>query len=437
MKNEINENVEQKSAPISVIKTDNGEDLSKAISETNSKNNKGFVTKRNIIIVTVGLIVSLIIMILTIKFALGGAKTIAELWPAMGDGFAKGIGFLWFGLLLIFLCCNIIKNSLTLIPRIKKLGIKISSVDYFLFAATIAFFQAVTPATFVTDPYCIYWLKKHGINTSRSAGIVTSNSFVWQIAHLVAVLPAFVIGMVNFNAITSDDWGKATMFAIFFGMGMNIFGLAFNYLICTSKRLHYRVSCIFNWFKKKLHMKYHTKPEIVLKYKEKAVLKKDFFDFMKQWKVSLRVLAYFVIADLLVFISIGFSLEFVNSDNLSFNFMTSYTAGALTNDANKILTIIPNAELTTGPMLALLLQRLGGWAPGTSSDDIQTITDTAVLLWRMFCAYIPALIGLICSAVMLVRQIKGSKTKKADDASKAEVKTENVSTAKPVACVSW
>lgn len=398
---------------------------------------KSFLTKKKIIWAAVFFAVSLVLVGLTIRYVLKIEWN--SFFQAIRAGFDHKIGILWFFLLLCTSFLNVLRCFITLMPRIKKLGVNISWGDYLLYGITVCFLGQVTPSSLITDPYTIFWMKTHGISTSKCASILFTNTLFWQVGQIILTLPPLIICIINRHTM----WeyfsggiaaGKTIYSLIIIGCIIDYIGLAFIFLMCVSKRFHYRLSCIFNWFKKKFHMKYHTKPEIVEKYKTQAVIKTDFIEFMKDWKTSLLIFMLFSVGDILATFALGVDLSFVQYASLErltgvtesvkvpFDWGWIFICGKLSVPANR-LNLLPGAALLFEKSLSILINSLSGWKPfppGIYTDESihtahETIANNGAFMGRCFGGYVPALVGIGGFVALTIQQVR---LKKKTDATK-------------------
>jgi len=380
---------------------------------------KNFMSKRNIFLIVFGLLIALLIIGLTIKYILN--IDFNQLGKSMREGFSHSLGYLWFFLLILYTIINIAYNSLALIPRMKHLGIKVPFYEWILMSITISFLKAVTPANLVSDPYTIFWLRTRGCPTSKATSLTFTNTFLWEAAQICITLPSLIFLTINHYSIMHfsngniDPQGISVFVFMWVGFGIDIFGIFIMYLLCTSKRLHYRLSTIFNWFKKKLHMKYHTKEETAEKYKVKAVMKQDFIIFMKDWKGSLIVFLIWFGCEFVSYSAVSWSLNFVQYVNgipYKVDYWTAFHCANLAFTANK-LNFLPGGEGGIQWFLQVLIQSVGHFAKNYSPQNRWSIvTNNGIIVWDAFRNLIPGAIGIIGMIVLTIRQVKQYKKSK-------------------------
>lgn len=374
---------------------------------------KAFLSKRNVIIVIVAFLVSIVLLVLTFLFVL--KVDWANLFKSMGEGFAHNMGYLWFFLLIVMMIFVSLSASLPTIIRLKQIGIKISFVDQLVFTLTLAFFKATTPISIVSDPYALYWMRQHGAAVSRVTSIWFSNGFFWNVGHLLVTIPTVAIVFTQANMLLSGStWEKATFIILIIGFVFDILGIGFAVLISTSKWFHYFLSKVFNWFKKKFHKPYHTKEEIAEKYRAKAVIKNDFINYLKDWKVSLLIIMFFGLCDVITYASVGWGMlfvQYVNGVKIEFNFWQAFNCSSAAACANKLAFMIPGGEGTMQVFLQTFLKAMGVWKGAYTDEQQMSVINNGIMVWRSFNAYFPALVGTGGIVTVIVQEIRKRKNK--------------------------
>ena len=273
----------------SCIKTSNLE-LQKIDNVNNSNpNNKSFLNTKNIILITLGIILSIVFISLTFIFVLD-IKWDA-LFVQIKNAFTGGrFAGLWLISLLLFLVCRYFFTYIVFTTRLKKIGIKVSFSQKLLYTLTIWFLQGVTPANFVTDPYTVFWLKTQGLPTHKASALVLSTVSIWQLVQIIVTLPSFVFICMEYSSLIESKGGIYTFWIMVVGLLFDFISLGFLILCMINKHIHMYVSMFFNKIKKILHLKYSTKEEIREKYLVKATLFNDLKVLIKDWKITLYLI---------------------------------------------------------------------------------------------------------------------------------------------------
>lgn len=370
-----------------------------------------FLSKKNIIIAIVAFLVSIIVLVLTFLFIL--RVNWGSLFKSMGEGFAHNVGYLWFFLLIVMMIFMTTNYWLPMWIRFKEAHIKIPFVDYLVFCLTMSFFKATTPINFVQDPYALYWMRQHGLTVSRATSIWFSNMFFWNVGHLLITIPTVALAFVQTKSLLSGNpWEVTVYILLIVGFVFDILGIGFAVLMATSKWVHYFLSKVFNWFKKKFHKPYHTKEQIAEKYRAKATIKKDFINDLKDWKGSLPIMLMFALCDVLTYASMGWGMlfvQYINGEKISFDFWQAFNFCSAATCANKIAFIIPNGEGTMQAILQVFLNKMG-WTSGIPEQHT-IVVNNGIMVWRSFSSYFPAILGLGGVITVIVQEIRKRKNK--------------------------
>lgn len=403
----------EKQAKTKAIKTEKDPDHKLLEESTIDKKKKeeGFLNKRNIILIVIFSIVAAVVLFLTFRFILVDINW-QMMFKAIADGFVNKIGILWFSLLFLGIIFAMLYNWVPIAIRIRKLGIKIKFWDWFLLGGICSFIKAITPANFVVDPLTIFWLKNRGLSTSRATGLMFTNAFFWEVVQIIVKMPSFIMIMINVQSLLKAEGGLLVLILMCVGYAVDFIGFAVMLILCLSKNIHYALSSAFNWAKKKLHMKYHTKAQITAKYKERAIIKQDFIFYLKDWKTTILVILSFTFFELYTYMIVLFGMYFVqhvNGYTIDFNFGVMFNSSNMATTANRI-NILPNGELGIEGILNVLIKSNPeqGWLPVPDwpgpqpLDEVrQTVAANGIFLSRVFWAYFPAIIGFIMAIPVL------------------------------------
>lgn len=405
--------------------------LENSVIDSETKKDKTPFSRKNIVLLILFIAISIAILAVTIIFVLD--IKFNDLFNAIKLGFTTQLGALWFVLLLAYFAYSIAMNYTTLWVRMRKWGCKVSQLEYWLFASAVSFIRAVTPPLF-SDPYTLFWMKTKGIPTSKATSLIFTNTLFWQITQFLVSFPSFVMILISRDLLLGS-WDSTLAFSLLCaGIGIDVICIVFMLLLCMSKTIHYSLSRIFNWFKKKLHMKYHTKAEIAQKYKERATIKRDFIEYLKDWKVSLITLSFFAINEIFVYLAVALSIKFVpfasfsdetlglSTYKVNFDIGWVFNCANATFKANRLNIFIGGGAGTLEWFLSIFLVKMANFnfecISGTAPDPLPTFelakstSGNAILIWRTFGAYLPAVVGLPCLIGMTAKQIREYKSKK-------------------------
>lgn len=375
------------------------------------KSNKNFFNKRNIILIILTSLISLGLVFVTVMFVMD--MNWSSFFSNIGSGLTLQLGWLWLTLLILFVIISFIYNYFPVWMRLRELGIKIKPWQYFVFALSISFLKGVTPANFVTDPYTIFWLKTQGVSTSRATSIIFSNGLLWQSAALLIHLPSYIVIMAKADILLSTLTSAGAIALIVFmtiGIFIDAVGVLVMILLCFSKKAHFVLSSIFNWFKKKLHLKYHTKAEIEEKYKTRATIKNEVISYYKHWGDTAIVVLVLASYELMIYFSISPALMLVNNGDYEFNVVAAYHSLTMAFNANR-LNLIPGLGVGLEASLLWLLKVLGGIQGGDSESQKQFLSQ-GIFVWRSFFTYFPAVIGLFGFGALTAYHVRSYRHKK-------------------------
>jgi len=395
-----------------------------SISNEDTNKPKTFMTKKRLVLTIIFLFFSIGFMFITIFPILKINWSLYN--KSIGIGLGQNWGFLWLLLILINSFINLNRCFITLLPRINKLGCKISYKDYFVFALVLTFLYSVTPGGLVADPYTMFWLKTYGLTTQKATSVIFSNSLLWQLTQIIINLPFIIICSVfNEPLLVSID-GKVIFILIWVGFAIDVIGTVVLLALNMSKNFHYICSRIFNWFKMKFHMKYHTKEETKEKYKKRAVLKQDFIASIKDWKSTLLIISLFIAGEFLGLLAMIWAMNFVQYGiiastsraitfaKIDFNWGWVLVCARLSVPANKI-NFLPGQAMGYEVVLLKLLSvysdlKVPVYVPLEQVESMkQTMVSNAVLTGKLFNGWLPALIGIGCFVSLTVKQNRLAK----------------------------
>jgi hypothetical protein len=290
-----------------------------------------------------------------------------------------------------------------------------------MYAVTISFLALVTPANFVTDPYTIFWLKTHKINTSKAAALTTCNALLWEIAQLIITMPSFIWMIMNWQSIFGQgaidrQSGLIVFIFMIIGMLFNFIGLAFMIIIGFNKKLHYLVSRIFNWVKKLLHMSYHVKTETYQTYVVEAKMQREFLIIFKMWKSTIFILTIVIIDEIYLYFTIVMCIKFlaeINGDYFKLNIWEIFNVANVTTTANRFVPLPGNEFSIEWIMKEFMCTKIGGIQPWpiTSDDDTTVLINNSIMIWRTWTSYFPAMIGAFGFGFLTINQVKQYRKK--------------------------
>ena len=353
---------------------------------------KGFWTKKNVIILVSTFCIFIAIVVLTIFFIMD--LDFANLIASISRGFGNQLGWLWFILLFAYIPIKILSCVATVLVRLNQMKVKVSFWNKTLFALTTSFLAAVTPSSFVTDPYLLFWLKTCGLSTSDAAALTFSNSFLWVFCRLAITLPSFIWMCTYYDAIIATTNGLVAFWFSVGGILIVVLGVPFQWALGFSKHFHYYLSRAFNTVKKWIRMSYHTKEETHQKYLDRSILKTKYVWLLKDWKRTSLVCVLTVSFEFIWYSEIYFAMQFLSPQGTEILFWNVFSIANVATTANQFIPI-PGGEGTIQYWMLTFLSvpELNG--TDMSGADLSDLVNNSVLVWRVFSAYIPAIIGMI------------------------------------------
>lgn len=323
------------------------------------------------------------------------------------------MGWLWFSLLLLFIPWTFFCCAITITIKLKRLGYQVKFWDKVMYATTISFLRTVTPANFISDPYTIFWLKTHGISTSKASAITVCNDLLWETAQLFITLPSFIWIITKwqdiFGSNVSDPQNGLIVFILMLiGITINFIALAFMIISGFSRKLHYLTSRIFNRFKKLLRLSYHTKEQTYQTYVVDAKLQKEFLIMLKFWKTTIIILLIVIINEFYLYFTIVWSLQYLACwDAAPFyinnnNWFRFFNVANVTTTANRFVPL-PGGELSIEWIMQEFMSRVGGLP---KNEEAQHLINNSIMVWRCWSNYLPAIIGIFGFGSLTISQIK-------------------------------
>lgn len=374
---------------------------------------KKIYSKKNIFFLFFFFVLSLVLIALAFSLVL--KIDVKQFFGAINNGFNRKIGYALFVCFCLEYLWSIAYAFLGFYPRLSKININIPTWEYIIFSLTIAFFKGITPPSIFIDPYTMFWLKTKGLSTDKATSIVITNSLTWQAAALTVTLPSFIyLWTINdgFIKLVQNRDGWFTLITVILGMGFNFLCFFGWFILCWSKKIHFILSRVGNWIKKKFGMKYHTKEQIEQKYQIRATMRNNFINLIKDWKISLICFVLYVGFEIYLYLCICFGMIFTQ-ENTNINFYMAFNCANVAVTANTIFFFIPGGILTLDKFLKDLLTLTNCWKNSNVNEwEKERITINSIFLWRWFYTYLPTLTGTIGAIPLITIQLIQYKNKK-------------------------
>ncbi len=300
--------------------------------------------------------------------------------------------YLWFIPLIFFILFRTFFNYFQFTIKAKKYGVNLTLWDKVSFGTIMSFLFCVTPANLFTDPFAIYFFKKHGLEMYKSVVLTLCCSLLWQLAQIAVTLPSFICLCLRYQELQLDVIALGAFWAMTIGFLINIFNVFF--LVFSGLNAHFQifVSLLFNKILKFFRFKYKTKQEIINKYSYNKQMKIEFASFLKEWKISVWLFAFYCFYEIFLYINIWVSLLLITSPDVYIDPLWSFNSGNVAITANKFIPL-PGGEGSIEFFLKTILN-LKDVIRNIDRKEVETIVDNGILVWRFFTAYIPAFLGI-------------------------------------------
>ena len=269
---------------------------------------------------------------------------------------------------------------------------------------TIDFIKAVTPANFVYDPYTIFWMKMNGVPIRKAATIMFINVWQWQLAQILITIPSFVIIVQHGYAMLTNQLNISIFALMIIGLSIDIIGLVVTTLLCVSTNVHYFLSKIINWFKKKFRLNYQTKSEIAEIYKKQKVMRKDFYEHLNDYSSTTLTFVFVLLEEIYVYSATYFAFAFFLPQGVQINFMSIFNVANVAYTANKMIPL-PGGEFSTQLVMKQLFDVYGGIENCLQNEKEDYIANS-ILLWKWFNSYLIAFFGFFGFLYLTYDQIK-------------------------------
>lgn len=178
-------------------------------------------------------------------------------------------------ILIAILCmiCFIVVESTNIVRIVKLLGDKISIFKGIKYALIGFFFSSVSPGASGGQPMQVYFMKKDGLQISRSTLAILTEAFSFQLCTLLLVSVAFI----SHYHFIENSIGNLK-FLIILGMTMNVVILVFLMLVIFSKKI---IAKIIEFVCGILHKCHYKKEE---QFREKC------FEQIEEYKAGAKAL---------------------------------------------------------------------------------------------------------------------------------------------------
>ncbi|ACI60347.1 lysylphosphatidylglycerol synthase transmembrane domain-containing protein [Ureaplasma urealyticum] len=375
------------------------------MADNNLSEKTNFWTKKNICFLSIGLLVCLLMIIVSILFILdidfhnlfmkisNSLKTIklAVLWLLILIGFSFFRAFM-FTIIAVF---DAYKNQ-----------VKIDWWKWILYSFSLIFLNAVTPFSVGSEPFSIYFLNKNGYhNLKKVSALLLVSSTFYELGQVIVTIPSFIY--VNYELITYAVENKTALPFYYYlavvGVIVDLCMTGVYFILGFSKKLHFNLALVFNWVKKILKFKYLSKAELIQKSDENTSFKAIYLIYFKNLRVSLVAFIIGIVYNVAIYALMYISYRLIESNphNVFFD-LFNYTNVAVT--ATNFVPL-PGSEGSIQYMLRIFLandQHQIRYAMNyLSTQDVNNI----IFIWRAFSIYLGSFIGMFGFGYFLVTDL--------------------------------
>lgn len=365
---------------------------------------KNFFTKKKIIIFSLFFIITIVLFSCAIIFIF--KTNIPLLIIQIKFGLITKGKRIWFLILILYFLIMPIFNVISFWLRVRRIK-KISFIQWFCLAITIDFIKAITPANFIYDPYTVFWMKMNGVPIRKATTIMFINAWQWQLTQILITVPSFIVVIRHGYAMLTNQLNVSIFSLMIIGLSIDIIGLIIMTLLCLSTNVHYFLSSILNWFKKKFKLKYHTRIEINEKYKNQKVMKRDFYEYLNDYSSTILTFIFVLLEEIFVYSATYFAFAFFLPQNVEINFMSIFNVANIAYTANKMIPL-PGGEFSTQIIMKQLFDVYGG-IKNCRINEKEDYIANSILLWKWFNSYLIAFFGFFGFWYLTYDQIKNKK----------------------------
>lgn len=390
---------------------------SKKIENIENKKNS-FVSKRNVILFTCFLILTIVLVCVAIFSFL--KIDIVSFFKIIGESFVqnKFVGW-WISCSLIISLFTIFFKIFPIIIRLKEMNIKVGFFQYFCLSGVMCFLSFISPLPILVDSYVAFWFRQQNISTYKATALSLSNSFLVYIGQILITIPSFIFLCFNYSIQSlNTDW-FISFWCVIAGLIVDVIIFIFFVVVLFSKNIHLWMSLLWNYIKKILKIKYHTKAETIQKYKENESFKRYTINQLKKWIGSFSIVLFSIANEFLIYVIMYFSVVQFTYSPIDFwpifnTINVSVTASKFIPTPSGALTIefFLSAFLNTNASIKESIAN-NTWIINENNEaDITSIINDSIFTWRIYYSYFPTFIGFFPFMYVVIDSIKRFKSNK-------------------------
>ncbi|WP_208894795.1 lysylphosphatidylglycerol synthase transmembrane domain-containing protein [Ureaplasma diversum] len=362
--------------------------------------NGSFWTKRNIILLSIGVIVSAIMVGFSISLILDidfknlftslktslNSNNLATLWLLLLIGFSLFRAFIFVLLHYVYVKRNKVKT--------------IKWYEWILYAFSLLFLTASTPFSIGSEPFSVYFLTKHKVNHIRhNSAFLLACSTYYELGQLLITLPSLFYVSYNIHIFYTALNQPIPYFFWLAVVGtlVDMVIASLYFVLGYSSKVHLFINRVYNKIKKVLKLKYDTYEQLLIKHKGGENFKRVYHYYMRLPWLNITALL----------IGLGFNFCFYSLTYISYLLVSKDPALIyfdMFNYTNISITAtnfvpIPGSE---GSVQYILKQFLTFNNPHQAKINDQLINEV-IFIWRMFSLYLCAFVGIFGFSYFLIK----------------------------------
>lgn len=364
-----------------------------------------FLTKKKIIFGIIFIVILILVSTFTSIFFLGiDFNTITEL----GQKSLQGREWYLVGLIAVFIY-YVLWSSYYLLINARAYNVKAKWWEWILFGISTIFINGITPFAVGSEPYKIYWLTRHGLNSKDTLVVISSTSINWTFTQILITWPSFIIVSTHYNELanSSSGFGLIAYWFSFGGMMMDIITMTIILTMSYSSRFHVFVVSLYNQILKKFKRNYKTKEEIINEFRNELIFKKQYIREMKKIHVVIFQVVGTTLIALTHYFAVYFAIQLLNVPGAAqMSFSDIFNISNVAISGNNFVPI-PGAE---GSMQLILSEFIAAFAGTNSSIQLDKHElNQAIFVWRSFLFYLPVILGLIAFPIVIWQNVQIEK----------------------------
>ncbi|KEZ22238.1 lysylphosphatidylglycerol synthase transmembrane domain-containing protein [Ureaplasma diversum] len=362
--------------------------------------NGSFWTKRNIILLSIGVIVSAIMVGFSISLILDidfknlftslktslNSNNLATLWLLLLIGFSLFRAFIFVLLHYVYVKKNKVKT--------------IKWYEWILYAFSLLFLTASTPFSIGSEPFSVYFLTKHKVNHIRhNSAFLLACSTYYELGQLIITLPSLFYVSYNIHIFYTALNQPIPYFFWLAVVGtlVDMVIASLYFVLGYSSKVHLFINRVYNKIKKVLKLKYDTYEQLLIKHKEGENFKRVYHYYMRLPWLNITALLIGLGFNFCFYSLTYISYLLVSKDPVLIYFdMFNYTNISIT--ATNFVPI-PGSE---GSVQYILKQFLTFNNPHQAKINDQLINEV-IFIWRMFSLYLCAFVGIFGFSYFLIK----------------------------------